>query len=399
MCKLNETEQLEAVKKVLEEMQQAEDIINNWNASWLEQLLDAYSLPLHCEIGEYDVREAEKKYAPRYKLANAIYSEESIGVPLTIEILKVNDSLSAKRDIPITCEFGRINWYGMYSHKAERKFSFYNNGNIEFSKDVTKKLTKQHPKKISYKTMFNVLSSNFSVDITESQLISQTKRTCKDDTFTLSMQDNLIFIKFNDIQIIRDLNSSGKMIRIEKKYDKYAHNSNSSIQFEVVLNSDDSLEKGNVEVLTHKGNGKVNGTFRFGFNRQKGVYGKFYSRKGVKIDLINAPKLLAIANNLLLPSGETTNSSQLIISDFALLTQKKIANNLSKKVISFDNYDFDIAVINIAEKRVIEMVKCIRGELPLPGLIERIESCLNLIDTYANSQTDNINGNKKLVLE
>lgn len=104
----------------------------------------------------------------------------------------------------------------MYSHKAERNFSFYNNGNIEFSKSVTKKLTKQHPKKISYKTIFNVLSNNFNVDITVSQLIPQMRRTSKDDTFTLSMQDNLIFIKFNDIQIIRDLNSSEKTIRIEK---------------------------------------------------------------------------------------------------------------------------------------------------------------------------------------
>ena len=171
MEKLSEQEQIETVNRVLGEMKKAEKIVCNWNASWLEQLLDAYCIPMYGEISEYDVREVEKKYSPRYKLANAFYSEESTGVPLAVEILRVNDSLSAKRDIQITCKFGRINWHGMYSHKAERNFSFYNNGNIEFSNDVTKKLTKQHPEQISYKTMFNVLSNNFNIDITLRQLI------------------------------------------------------------------------------------------------------------------------------------------------------------------------------------------------------------------------------------
>lgn len=117
------------------------------------------------------------------------------------------------------------------------------------------------------------------------------------------------------------MNSNQRFIKIEKKYDKSDHNSNSSIQFEVVLNPDDSLEHGNVQLLTHKDNGKVNGTYRFGFNRQKDVQAMFYSRKGVKVDLVSNPKLLSIANNLLLPSGETANSGQLIISD--LLLQRK----------------------------------------------------------------------------
>ena len=34
-----------------------------------------------------------------------------------------------------------------------------------------------------------------------------------------------------------------------------------------------------------------------------------------------------------------------------------------------------------AELRIIEMVKCIKGELPLYGLVERIDSCLSLLDS------------------
>lgn len=150
-------------------------------------------------------------------------------------------------------------------------------------------------------------------------------------------------------------------------------------------------------MLTHKGNGKVNGTFRFGFDCQKGAYGNFYSRKGVKIDLINNDELLKIFNSLLLPSDEETNSCMLIVADFVTLIEKYIANNIEDKMISFANFDIDI--VNLTEKRIIEMVKCIRGELPLPGLVERIDNCLKLIDTYINSQSDNTSENKKLVLE
>lgn len=60
-------------------------------------------------------------------------------------------------------------------------------------------------------------------------------------------------------------------------------------------------------------------------------------------------------------------------------------------MIRLDNFNFDITVINLAEKRVIEMVKCIRGELPLPGLVERIDACLDLIDKCKNNQLEDTN--------
>ena len=50
-----------------------------------------------------------------------------------------------------------------------------------------------------------------------------------------------------------------------------------------------------------------------------------------------------------------------------------------------------------AEAKIVEMVKCIRGELPLFGLVERIDNCLDLIDKEKQLKT--ISSSKTLKLE
>ena len=393
--------QLIAVKKVLEEMQKAEEYVKGWNASWWEQLLDAHCLPLHYEIGEADVRDMERKYEPRYKLANAFYSADSIGIPLAKETLIGNNTLTCEICRNFEVEFGRIDWYGMNSHKSTRHFSFNNNGIIEFSKStkVGQKQTPQHPKKISYNTSFNVLSNDFDVSITLNQLTEDWREKYKYDYFTLSLKGNILIEKFNDIEITRDLSTGMRLVRIVKKYDKRNRQNNASVAFEVALNSDDSLEFGAIAIETHKGNGKVNGIYRFDVSRKKGIRANFYSRKGVKVDLTSNPVLLGTANTLLLPTQNSNNSGDMIVSDFANSTQVAIAKNLSEKVISFDNSDFNMESVNKAEKSIIEMVKCIRGELPLPGLVGRIDSCIELIDKKQNIQIVDETNCKVLKLE
>ncbi len=131
---LDKETQIIVVEKVLEEMQKAEEYVKSWNASWYEQLLDAHCLPLHYEIGEADVRAMENKYALRYRLANAYYSGDSIGIPLAKATLVGNNTKTGERNINFECEFGRIDWHGMTSHKSNRSFSFNNNGEISFKK-------------------------------------------------------------------------------------------------------------------------------------------------------------------------------------------------------------------------------------------------------------------------
>lgn len=377
---LDNKTQLIAVEKVLEEMQKAEEYIKNWHAYWYEQLLDAHCLPLHYEIGEADVRDMERKYESRYKLANAFYSADSIGIPLAKETLVGNNTLTGERSKEFEVEFGRIDWYGMNSHKSTRHFSFNNNGTIEFSKSSKARSTLKHPRRISYNTSFNVLSNDFDISITLDQLTDDWREKYKYDYLTLSLKGNILVEKFDDIEIIRDLSTGMRLVRIAKKYDKRNKQNNASVAFEATLSPDDSLEYGAVAIQTHKGNGKVNGTYRFDVNRKKGIRANFYSRKGIKIDLINNPDLLNTANALLLPTPSNQNSGDIIVSNFVNATQNAIAKNSSEKVISFDDFDFNIEAIQQAETKIIEIVKCIKGELPLFGLVERINNCLNLID-------------------
>ena len=396
---LDKESQLIAVEKVLEEMQKAEECVKSWNASWWEQLLDAHCLPLHYEIGEADVRDMERRYESRYKLANAFYSADSIGIPLAKETLVGNNTLTGERGKEFEVEFGRIDWYGMNSHKSTRHFSFNNNGTIEFSKSSKTRSTLKHPRRISYNTSFNVLSNDFDISITLDQLTDDLREEYKYDYLTLSLKGNILVEKFDDIEIIRDLSTGMRLVRIAKKYDKRNKQNNASVAFEAALNPDDSLEYGAVAIQTHKGNGKVNGTYRFDVSRKKGIRANFYSRKGVKVDLTSNPALLGTANTLLLPQANSNNSGDIIVSNFANSTQEAIAKNLTEKVISFANSDFNMESVNQAERRIFEVVKCIRGELPLPGLIDRIHNCLEVIDKKQNVQIGERSNCKVLKLE
>ena len=111
------------------------------------------------------------------------------------------------------------------------------------------------------------------------------------------------------------------------------------------------------------------------------------------------PAILDTANTLLLSTQNSHNSGDMIVSNFTNSTQVAIAKNLSEKVISFDNSDFNMESVNQAEKRILEMVKCIRGELPLPGLIDRIDNCLEMIDKKQNIQIGEESNCRVLKLE
>lgn len=377
----NKEMQVIAVEKVLEEMRRAEKFVMKWNASWYEQLLDAHCVSLHSEIGEFDVRKMERKYEPRYKLANAFYSGDSIGIPLIKETLVGDNILTGEENINFECEFGRIDWYGMNSHKSSRHFSFNNNGDISFKKDVKRIQTIQHPKQISYEASYNVLSSDFAIKITLTELTQDWRNKYKYDYITLSLEENILTEKFNDIEIIQDLSTGIKLVKIVKAYDKCDRSSNASVVFEAVLNPYDNFEMGAVAINTHKGNGKVNGTYRFDVSREKGIRANFYSRKGVKVDLTTNPMLLETANRLLLPSSNSQGCGDMIVYNFANSTQNAIAKSLTEKVISFDNSDFNMEAVKQAELKIIGMLKCIKGELPLPGLVERIDNCISLLDS------------------
>ena len=89
----------------------------------------------------------------------------------------------------------------------------------------------------------------------------------------------------------------------------------------------------------------------------------------------------------------------IIVFDFANSVQEIIAKSLNKNVVSFDYYSFNMEPINQIEKAIIEMVKCIRGELPLTGLVIRIDNCLEMISKNQIVQNSEDSNYKVLKLE
>lgn len=385
----NET-QLMAVKKVLEEMQHAEKILNSWNAFWSEEYQDVVLPQEYFDTFAYDyLNLSDEDKAENSKIDKYTSTDEYKGIPLK------HIMLGGKYN----CDISTINWYGITTNNSTRKLVFHNNGNIELYKDSIKKQTKTHPTTIDYNVNYNVLSNSFDISITLDNLTDDFLLKHKFTHLTLSLKDNILTEKYNDIEIIRDLNAGTKLIRIIKKYDKRYKQNNASVVFETALNKDNSLEIGAIAINTHKGNGKVNGIYRFDVSRKKGVRANFYSRKGIKVDLTTNPAMLNTANALLLPAPNSQSSGDIIVSNFAYSTQNTIAKNLTEKVISFDNSDFNMEAVKQSETRIIETLKCIKGELPLPGLVKRINNCLDLIDKNNNIQIKSDANCKILKLE
>ena len=385
MENLDKETQMIAVKKVLEEMKMAEDFINNWKVAWWETYENAV-LPHEYFEWMFLMEDARKLDKEAIKIDENTATEDYRGIPLK------HITIGGK----YSCDVSSIIWSGILTKQSTRDIEFHNTGNISLKKFPNKAPTKTHQKTISYEALYNVLSNDFNINFTlkESILGNAWKKI---DFMSINLCQNILTEKINDIEITKDLNTGMKLVRIVKKYDKRNRQSNASIAFEATLNPDDSLEMGAVAINTHKSNGKVNGTYRFDVSRKKGVRANFYSRKGVKVDLATNPMLLETANNLLLPAPSNQNSGDIIVSNFTNSTQNAITKNLSERVISFDSSDFNMETVKQAETKIIEMLKTIKGELPLTGLVERIDNCLELINKVHKFQE--IDENKTLELE
>lgn len=361
--------QLIVLEKVLEEMSMAEEYAATWKASWYEQCLDAYSDDLY-GMSEMDLGEFQKMYHNHYLLEKVRPFEKRIGEPLR----KV--TLIGDYGEEYNCEFAKVVWEGMCSKKAIRSFSFANDGEISFTKtdkiksDKRRKNTGKDHIYTSYEATYNVLSDDFRLDVTVDRITGQRYSKRYRDYISFSRLGDMVVKRFNDIYIYHDLNTNRKMIRIEKKYNKKNKSYNSAVTFEAVLDTFDAFQRGAVDIKTYKGNGKVNGTYRFDVSREKGARANFYSRKGVKVDLIHHPELLKKANLLL--SAKSPSTGDMVISKFADSTQQAVADALNNRIISFDATDFNMKAVHDAERKVVDTVKKIKGEFPLFGLTERI---------------------------
>lgn len=370
---LDKETQMIAVEKVLEEMEKASEYLSSWNACWWEQWC---ARTKSCISYMHDIQE---KYYNYYLFEELKEDEESEYLPLRKAVLE------GFHGDKYPCEFHKILW-GMKSNKSKRSFSFENNGEIHFSKDAKGSPTIKKPKFISYETSYNVLSNDVFIDI---KFDVYGEKRSKEKHMIMSLNDKVLTRKYDGIEIIIDFNTGVKSVKITKDYDEYDKSeNNASVFFEARFNADKVMEMGAVEIRTHKGNGKINGTYRLDASIENGISANFISRKGVKVDLITNPMLAGTANNFLLPVLSSQSSGDMVISDVGNSTQSAIAQNLSEKVIIFDNSDFNIIAIQEAEKSLTNIIKEIKGELPLNGLVERINNCLDLITREQNLQIE-----------
>ena len=366
---LDSTMQLIALEKVFEEMSRVEEYVGEWKASWYEQYLDVYSDDLY-GMRDADLLDFQESYHNHYLLEGVRPLEQRNGEALR-KVTLIGDYGEKYH-----CEFAKVVWEGMCSKKAIRSFSFANDGEISFTKtdkiksNTRRKNTGKDSIYTSYEATYNVLSDDFRLDITVDRITGERYSKRYRDYMSFSRLGDMVVKRFNDIYIYHGLNTNRKMIRIEKKYNKKNKSYNSAVTFEAVLDTFDAFQRGAVDIKTYKGNGKVNGTYRFDVSREKGARANFYSRKGIKVDLIHHPEILAEANHLL--STRSSSTSDMVISNFADSTQQAVADTLNNRIISFDATDFNMKAVHDAERKVVDTVKKIKGELPLFGLTERI---------------------------
>ena len=262
-----------------------------------------------------------------------------------------------------------IYWYNIKSNKSIRNISFNRSGHIyldKFSKNYDG---------IHYSIDYYVLNDGCTFH-TENQ---------DNNYFVLDENNYYTQIKTNNIKIHTSKETKKKTINyVSPTINK------SSISIELILDEFDKIDRCHIDFRTHKGNGKINGLYALRIN--PGYYNDFslnyISRNGIKEQnfVYSLPITLfegIISSGLTFELvNEIINESIKIIKLKAMLKHRQSVNIEGTYNIS---YVMDI------EKQIIDFIKQIKGEIPLPHLQENIEK---FIETYSKDKVEN----KKKVL-
>ena len=200
--------QLLAVRKVKSEMETAKESVKALGTTYSEQFLDAYCLSLR-NAKRDDVLDLEEKYKWQYKLINVHEPELRVGEPLKKVVLK-----DCKGKIH-QCEFGKVYLYNIFTEDTSRYFSFKNDGSIRYSKGVKQEKIETTPRRISYTADYNVLTSDFSIDICDDE-IDPSVNNYKIDYYTVSLGNNILVQKLNGVSIVINLITNEKSIVIDE---------------------------------------------------------------------------------------------------------------------------------------------------------------------------------------
>lgn len=241
-------------------------------------------------------------------------------------------------------KFKTLIWRNIASKNATRFIAFSRTGDIAFSKTLKKDGS-------NYEFSYNVMKDGFKLRVNGEDLI---------------VDDNKYFtnIRTRQVNILQGKENKRKFITyVSSIVDDF------SIHSDVWINEENEIEKCNIYFRTHKGNGKINGIYilKLDSSSIENCSLKFVSRKGNSVFLNNIFELDEFSNFEGKITFETINE---IISKVISIINKK--EEFSKNQIIFN--DFDILT---QEKQIINFLKQLKDEIPLPILQERIDKIVS----------------------
>ena len=262
----------------------------------------------------------------------------------------------------IFSKFENIIWSGIESKKSSRNITFSRNGYIEFSKK-----SRNDKNGIDYNISYNILSDGFNL-----KSISRRNKQAE----SLEIDENPYYTN------IKTGNTNYMHLK-DKKIKKIDYISpiidNSSIYIELWTNDQNEITKCNVDFRTHKDNGKINGFYALRINPQQ-YYDKisirFISRKGTRErDFSDKIENLEELFSTTIDGQATATAIDELIMKVIIIINNRASDNKRQSISSMN--DGIISSIMNTEKEVINFVKQIKGEIPLPHLQANLEKFVN----------------------
>ena len=227
-------------------------------------------------------------------------------------------------------------------HSIKRKISFEYNGNVHFKKFNPDKDTKAT---ILYAD-YNVLNENLSLYITSNE---------NDETnyISVSLKENSIKIKYNHIIITQDLTTGTKIIE-----SAYPNN----VYLKIILNFNNSVKEGSLWF-----DDENNECYNFEITESRGVKALLY-----RLDLSKIKKQLS--NMFCRKNLDDRIIYKLFHDTVITIFQNATCSYVNPNVLNADEDSINeiIDYINV-------ILNTVKGEIPLPGLVLRIDNFLNKI--------------------
>lgn len=241
-------------------------------------------------------------------------------------------------------KFKTLIWRNIASKNATRFIAFSRTGDIAFSKTLKKDGS-------NYEFSYNVMKDGFKLRVNGEDLI---------------VDDNKYFtnIRTKQVNILQGKENKRKFITYVSPIIN-----NFSIAMDIWVNESNEIEKCNIDFRTHKGNGKINGIYILRLNPSNidKCSIRFVSRKG-NIDFIT--NLFGIDEVSKFEGKITFEMINEFVNKVISFINKK--EGLIKNQIVFNEFD-----VVTQKKQIINFLKQLKDEIPLPILQERIDKIVS----------------------